>query len=383
MRIQRVKFFRFATGIGVLLLIVFAGGCMPSDQKNANTDIQEQKDTFTVTVDLDYQGQTQIQEVEMGGHATMPTSIPEARYYQLRWVVYKDGVEQPWDFATDTVHEDMTIYLVREDIMMQCALLNADGQGSVQIVDFTMSKGYQPQPLSRPGYTFLGWYQDRIAYKPSNGDRTDVSYTAYWAAVKEDTKVLLGTYEQDGDTKNGKEPIEWLVVDRSEDGRAYYLISRYILDWRSFDTRSSFTGMWADCELRTWLNGSFMESAFSAEERDAIRETTLEDTNTKDSVFLMAHEDSRLLIRDEYRVGLLTPYAQQKERVSPSSSRAQLGSYRGFGFWMRSGQGGTNAGVLDAYASIGSMPNKGNYVKSEGVRPAMWVDVSYIDSLLK
>lgn len=377
-RISRIPvFFMFVA------LCMLIGGCVSSDLPDYATDVQENIDICTVTIDLDYKGQTQIQEVEMGGHATMPTSIPEARYYQLRWVVYKDGVEQPWDFATDTVWENMTIYLVREDIMMQCALINADGQGSVQIIDFTMSKGYQPQPLFRPGYTFLGWYQDRIAYKPSNGDRTDVSYTAYWAAVKEDSKVFFGAYEQDCDTENGAEPIEWLIVDKSEDGSAYYLISRYILDWRSFDTRSSFTGMWADCELRTWLNGSFMESAFSAEERDAIRETTLEDTNTKDSVFLMAHEDSRLLIRDEYRVGLLTPYAQQKERVSPSSSRAQLGSYRGFGFWMRSGQGGTNAGVLNAYASIGSMPNKGNYVKSEGVRPAMWVDVSYIDSLLK
>ena len=40
--------------------------------------------------------------------------------------------------------------------------------------------------------------------------------------------VTFGTYEQDNDSSNGQESIEWQVVDIS-DGKAL-LVSRYVLD---------------------------------------------------------------------------------------------------------------------------------------------------------
>ena len=33
------------------------------------------------------------------------------------------------------------------------------------------------------------------------------------AFAEEYPTVMFGSYEQDGDPENGKEPIEWLVVD--------------------------------------------------------------------------------------------------------------------------------------------------------------------------
>lgn len=39
--------------------------------------------------------------------------------------------------------------------------------------------------------------------------------------------VFFGSYEQDGNTENGPEPIEWLVLE--DDGETMTLLSRYIL----------------------------------------------------------------------------------------------------------------------------------------------------------
>ena len=46
--------------------------------------------------------------------------------------------------------------------------------------------------------------------------------------------VTFGTYEQDGNTGNGAEPIEWYVLDE-KDGKTL-LISKYILDAQPYDT---------------------------------------------------------------------------------------------------------------------------------------------------
>ena len=364
------------------LRVCFLWGCTPSGTEDEQPNISADTDMCTVTIDLDYEGQTQTQTVKKGEKATHPSQIPDTHGYQLRWVIYRDGEEHPWDFAVDTVAEDVTVYLIREDIIQECALINADGQGSVEIFTYKVRDGYKPAALSREGYTFLGWFEDKLAYKPKDGNRVDVSYTAYWSAVKAETKVFFGRYEQDGDTENGKEPIEWLVVDKNDDGSAYYLISSYILDWKPFHPQNTFSCMWSSSELRTWLNDGFMTTAFDQSERDAICRSTLDDTKTEDSVFLMAHNDSCYLTKDEDKVGRLTPYAKQKELLKPSSQRVQLGQYHGVRFWMRSGQNGKNTGVSAAYANSGTTPAAGYYHTPAGVRPAMWVDAAYLDELL-
>ncbi len=41
--------------------------------------------------------------------------------------------------------------------------------------------------------------------------------------------MTFGHYEQDGDEKNGEEPIEWIYIE--VDGVGTVLISKYILDY--------------------------------------------------------------------------------------------------------------------------------------------------------
>ena len=60
------------------------------------------------------------------------------------------------------------------------------------------------------------------------------------------------------------EPIEWIVL--ANDSNRAMLISRYGLDMRTYNT--NWTNVtWQTCTLRKWLNGDFLNTAFSDEEQ--------------------------------------------------------------------------------------------------------------------
>ena len=108
--------------------------------------------------------------------------------------------------------------------------------------------------------------------------------------------VLFGSYEQG----NGKTPIEWFVLEEQDD-RAL-LISRYALDALKYHGVSGPV-TWETCDLRFWLNTTFLDYAFSPEERAAILETEVDNSlgnqifridggkNTQDRVFLLSREE--------------------------------------------------------------------------------------------
>lgn len=69
--------------------------------------------------------------------------------------------------------------------------------------------------------------------------------------------IVFGTYEQDGNLENGAEPIEWIVINETDDD--LLLMSKYILDamaYKSIDDKTS----WKTSELRRFLVGEFYES---------------------------------------------------------------------------------------------------------------------------
>ena len=86
------------------------------------------------------------------------------------------------------------------------------------------------------------------------------------------SRVFFGTFEQDNDMENGPEPIEWIVLD-VRDGKAL-LMSRYGLDVQPYSTVGDVS--WETCTLRAWLNGEFLNTAFTAQEAAAIAETTVD-----------------------------------------------------------------------------------------------------------
>ncbi len=113
--------------------------------------------------------------------------------------------------------------------------------------------------------------------------------------------ITFGSYEQDGNKKNGAEPIEWEILD-VKDGKLL-VISRYILDTKPYNEESGNV-TWETCTLRTWLNKDFYDSAFKAGEKKKIVKTKISnpdnkysDTDggkaTKDNVFLLSVSEIR------------------------------------------------------------------------------------------
>lgn len=88
-----------------------------------------------------------------------------------------------------------------------------------------------------------------------------------FASAKTGDIVTFGRYEQDNNYYNGSEPIEWIVVETFPS--CIKLVSRYALECMRFNAGLWQPG-WENSDIRKWLNGTFMATAFTAEEQSMI-----------------------------------------------------------------------------------------------------------------
>ena len=84
--------------------------------------------------------------------------------------------------------------------------------------------------------------------------------------------VFFGSYEQDNETSNGKEDIEWLVL--AKENNRLLVVSQYGLDCQQYNTNETEV-TWENCTLREWLNEDFFHAAFSDREKAMIPTVTV------------------------------------------------------------------------------------------------------------
>ena len=196
--------------------------------------------------------------------------------------------------------------------------------------------------------------------------------------------VTFGTYEQDNDTANGQEAIEWLVLD-VQNGKAL-LISRCGLDTQPYNTTSTDV-TWETCTLRTWLNSDFLNAAFTDEERTLIATTTVDNSkkqcnsnwstnggkNTQDQIFLLSYaEAEQYFSSNEVRMCVPTNYAVNRGAYRNKDSKVD-GHAAGW-WWLRSP--GLNQLRAAYVLSGGSLSCSSVHYGSASVRPAFWVDLA-------
>ena len=92
--------------------------------------------------------------------------------------------------------------------------------------------------------------------------------------------IYYGKYEQDNNTSNGKEEIEWKVLEKDADGNML-VISKYALDYRNYHSAVEEV-TWETSEIRKWLNNDFYGAVFDKTERATIKTVTLENTDNSD-----------------------------------------------------------------------------------------------------
>ena len=207
--------------------------------------------------------------------------------------------------------------------------------------------------------------------------------------------VIFGAYEQDNNTSNGKEAIEWKVL--AKERNKALVISKYALDCQPYNT--SYTDVtWETCSLRKWLNSTYISNAFSTSEQNKIQTTTVTadnnpfyDTspgnNTTDKVFLLSIPEAKKYFNsDEARKCAPTEYA--KAQGVWTKSGYSVDGEATCCWWLRSpGFNSRYAVNVDLIGNFSSGDYGGTAVYNDGrggydfwyvdcgVRPALWINL--------
>ena len=232
----------------------------------------------------------------------------------------------------------------------------------------------------------VGNYKD--AYTLLNGlnykDSTDLLAfvkSTLLSLAKTGDYIFFGKYEQDNDFFNGKEDIEWLVLDKTED--KILVISRFALDSQPYNTVGTDV-TWETCSLRAWLNNTFLKNAFNSEEQELIVETTVqpaeknslsnrsEGNATTDRIFLLNFEETnRYFISNAEKVCEMTSYTEKLSGIG-----GLLEFNHSFANWWVRTPGDKGSECTVGYWNF-DYPVDSNVC---GTRPAMWIKIDTIVS---
>ncbi len=190
--------------------------------------------------------------------------------------------------------------------------------------------------------------------------------------------VTFGHYEQDNNLDNGKEPVEWIVLETN--GTQAFLISKYCLDARPYNT--DFVPMtWEKCTLRAWMNSEMMDELFTAEEQATLLLTQVINENnpdygtyggldTEDYLFLLSFDEAyRYFPTDLNRQAQPTAYAVARGAYINADTGNTWWWLRTAGVRRIDACGVRQDGRVSGYGS------RDVYRPSGTLRPVLWVTV--------
>ncbi len=201
--------------------------------------------------------------------------------------------------------------------------------------------------------------------------------------------VTFGRYEQDNNLENGQESVEWIVLD-VQDGKAL-LLSKYVLDVKPYNAKRADV-TWETCSLRSWLNGDFLNAAFTEKEKSSILLTEVDNSraqgysewyadgenDTQDKVFLLSFAQANRYL------GVTWDDSSMKARAEPTAWAIQNGAkVTGYYktaeggetvfWWLRSPGGNlSDAALVDCDGSPDCIHV---HLFRGGVRPAFWLNL--------
>jgi hypothetical protein len=211
----------------------------------------------------------------------------------------------------------------------------------------------------------FGWRKDANIEKLKEAQKGDV--------------VTLGKYEQDNNKDNGKEDIEWIVLEKQED-KVLIMSSKAIEAAPYNTTKADVT--WETCSMRSFLNSTFIQDAFEDKYRSRILDTNVtadknpnkssvaQGNSTTDKVFLLSgSEMSKYLTTNSARQSYITDYAYSKGAWKGDNGEACT--------WLRTigtmDSTHKNACIVQGAGSIGY--NGRPVEETQSVRPAVWVNL--------
>ena len=241
------------------------------------------------------------------------------------------------------------------------------------------------------------WYID---IEESGEKYRGVYFTAYRPTYVVRSTSAATSYQDDNGYTTGNvywfkyEPISWTVLDTSSANGTSLLLCDMIIDAAEFDY-NSFTGTptydnnYARSSIRSWLNSTFLTTAFKTEEQTKILTATVDNSvlgtghhvnenacaNTNDKVFLLSYADA---VNDKY--GMELSVSRIKKNTAYAKAQGAYTLKNGTGeWWLRSPapdplvfdksnmtvRGVTSEGLVDSYINA-------NY-SYRGIVPALRV----------
>ena len=183
--------------------------------------------------------------------------------------------------------------------------------------------------------------------------------------------ITFGEFEQNGDESDGPEALQWRIL--YQEGNTALVLCEYVILIRPF---GGGLQNWERSDLRAWLNGEFLSSAFNGiETRKIVLRSELnlgnefwvasDDRETSDLIFLLSQKEiEKLLPNPETRLGSPTRYARYSSGYPDSESYVP--------WWLRTN--GIFFGEAMLVQTDGTINTDGTYGGDQyGVRPAMWV----------
>ena len=350
-----------ATAI-VTVIIVWI---MSRPNENKNSEIEIVSETQTVD-ESQTVAETQIQE-----------DADTGEWYYIR-STYKDGIAVRSEPTGES--EQLTripygteFYVEKTDKNWGYTTIN--GVSGWIALDYAEIIEKEETPASKNteanGSTEISNYDQALFYQQCNA----------LLNVNVGDEVKFGAYEQDNNPSNGKEEIEWEVLDKKDN--QILVISKKALDaqeyWDSFENTD-----WEASEMRKWLNESFFQNAFSQYHQSLIMDTAVTadqnpdyqtDTGagTTDKIYLLSMDEVQRYFPDiESRICQPTVYTKVK-----GVAIQNLNTW----WWLRTS--GKDRKHMAIVYFDGEMKSDGFrvYVKDGGVRPAMWINLSDISEV--
>ena len=185
--------------------------------------------------------------------------------------------------------------------------------------------------------------------------------------------LIIGNYEQDCYDDDGKEGIEWVVVDVQ--GNHALLCTAYVIDCKPYNDEKGETS-WGASSIREWLNGEFYQDAFTDVEKECILETVVKNdisqqpsenkwepvgsVDTKDKIFLLSYAE-------------VTEYFAYADTEGTEYAKAQGAKGSATDWYTRScGKSAKEATCM----SKDLKPSSSAVNKKQGIMPAMWIDLN-------
>ena len=221
-------------------------------------------------------------------------------------------------------------------------------------------------------------------------------------SVEDMDTVSFGSYPQFDATGKTKDPIEWIVLERDKDNERALLLSKYILDYKSYNAEAGtgFEGgpmdlggpvSWATCALREWLNSEFYDKAFDNKEKEHIIMTCIMNRGINDqiffsdavydNVFLLDIRDVEKYFGEGTKTGSYNNYKEYqyfKKIITKNSEIKDYSDYDEYTWWLRS----LNSSQRESWV-IRDDGTSGVYEVNcwmLGIRPAIWVSYGNQDT---